>query len=486
MSRRTFFILLSILFLLPLLVLIVPKVLAQYGTYTVSGYVYDDQNANGRYDCSPAYCETGIPGKKVYANNNTLGQFAYTDAYGYWRIDNLAAGQHSIEIADAGSGGSRPTTGEKFVVNGTNTGVQFGVQQGGYAVEGRVTDIYGRPVTGATVYTDLPNRQRATTDANGYYRIDNVGYDQSTPIYGFSGGHNIYVEGYETTPVWVNPQYQTVSMPANFTVRTDQTGPSCGPTYARDPYNPSNCAYFQNRCSLPASWVEVGSCTQVPPGGICTEGQVISTTQRCNGQYYCSYDTIRRANCTTYEREYNCNLSSICSGSQQPPIVPGGQCTQGQSAGTTQRCVGQQSCTVPLYYNSNCTTYEGSPYGCQYMSGQCGYQSPQYGCPPGFSGPGCGIAYSADSSYLQGQIDNNQSFQDLSWMNQPIGQWAPQWNTQDWNPIPWSGESDPWMDWQNPSPSYEVQSAGQDDFWGSDSGWMDQSSWDQNSWVWSE
>lgn len=331
MSRRIFFTLLFILISLPLAIL-VPKVFAQVGSYNASGYVCDDLNANSR--CEPN--EPGIPGMMVYADNTLTGQRAYTDTYGYWQLNNLPSGAHSIEIANAGSGGSKPTTSEKFLVSGSTSSVQFGVQKGGYGVDGYVKDPYGRPVVGTTVYVDLPNRQTAVTDGNGYYRFEDIGYDSSTPVYGVSGGHSIYVQDYNSNPQLVNPQQTTTGIHLNdFRVTTDQSSPSCGPSYARDPIYPSNCTYFPSRCLLPAGWQEVSSCTSTTP--------------------------------------------------------PPGQCTQGQSAGTTQRCIGQQSCSVPLYYYSNCTTYEGAPTNCQNIFGQCGYYS-------GYSGS----LYSSDA-YLPDQ-----------------------------------------------------------------------------------
>jgi len=447
MSRRIFFILLSILLFLPLITL-VPKVFAQYGTYSVSGYVFDDRNANGRQD----FGEMGIAGKKIYADNSGSQYSTTTNQYGYFQF-NVPNGAHSIEIAAAGAQGSMPTTTQKFPVSGPSGSLAYGIQRGGYAVEGRVTDCDGyicRPLAGATVYVDSPSSgNTVTTDQNGYYRIDNVWYDESRPVYGVSGGHNIYVLGYDGNSVLVNPQYQTVSMPANFTVRTDQVGPSCGPTYARDPYNPSNCAYFQNSCALPAGWVPVGSCTQYTPtfptypSQQCPINQPAgSAYQGCSGnQQLCTLTPTYGTNCQVYNVATNCQplTPGVCGyqggGFYQPTFPTNPQCSPGQQAGQSYYgCDGQQYCLVtPRYNSTSCSTYNDYS-NCQYVAGQCNYQSPQYGCPPGFSGPGCGggsycppgfsgpgcgTTYSADTSYLQGQTDGGQSFQDLSRMNQP-------------------------------------------------------------------
>lgn len=339
--RKYLFVLLLILSL-PLL-LFVPQAFGQVAnSYSASGYVCDDLNLNGR--CEPN--EPGIPNMKVYADQTSSQHATTTDAFGYFTLNNLPAGAHSIEVANAGSGGSRPTTSERFLVSGATSTLQFGVQQGGYGVDGYVRDPFGRPVPGATVYVDLPNRQRATTDGQGYYRFEDIGYDSSPVQYNVSGGHNIYVEGYTSNPRLVNPQTPIQGIRSDFTVTTtDQSSPSCGPTFARDPNNPSNCTNFPNRCALPPGWQEVGSCNQ-------------STTPST-----------------------------------------GGQCVQGSrvpGSGTPQCNNQNQRCMVYSYYNSNCSTYAGQLEECQTVAGQCGASQ--------FSG---GSTYSDGSGtfYLQGQVE---------------------------------------------------------------------------------
>lgn len=315
-----------LLFVLPLLVTS-PNAFGQVANvYSVAGYVFDDLNANGFQDLG----EPGVAGMMIYADS-TFGQFAYTDVYGYWQINNLPQGSHSIEIANAGSGGSRPTTAQKIQVTDSRSILNFGVQHKGYAVEGYIRDEFGRPVRGTTVYVDLPNRQTAITNNFGYYRIENVGYDSSVPIFGIQGGHNIYVQGYDANPVLVNPQYSTQAMPANFTVRSQDEGfvpaipPGCAvmPTYARYP-NTGQCQVFDSPCLVPAGW-------QIVPAA-------------------------------------SCGI-----------VTPVPQCTEGQIVNSTQRCVGQQLCTVYTYQTANCSTYQGSPQNCQFVPGQCNYQSPGSG-----------------------------------------------------------------------------------------------------------
>lgn len=308
------------------------------GSYGVSGYVFDDLNANGRYDQG----EPGVPNVMIYADSTQGVYQTSTDAYGHWQINNLPLGAHSIEINNAGAAGSRPTTVEKFVVSGPTSAIQFGMQAGGYGVDGYVTD-HGRPAAGVKVYVDLPNRQSVVTDSNGYYRFQDVGYDASPVVPGVSGGHTIYVEG-SNNPQVVNPQSPMPGIRKDFTVTTDQGGSSCGPIFARDPNNPSNCAYFNNRCALPTGWQEVGSCSQSSPPGT------------------------------------------------------GGQCVQGSrvpNSGTPQCSTSNQRCMVYSYYNSNCSTYAGQLEECQTVAGSCG--AAQYTYSAG-----------NDYSYLQGQTQDFQ------------------------------------------------------------------------------
>lgn len=409
MSRRIFFTFLSILVSLPFLVLIPTLVRGQTnGVYGVSGYVYDDLNANGRYDAG----EPGVPNAVIYADNTQSGYRAYTDAYGHWQIPVLPPGAHSIEIQNAGAAGSRPTTSEKFLVSGPTSAVSFGMQNGGYDVTGQVLDENGRPVSGATVYSDFPNRETAITNSSGFYTLRDMGYDSSNPIPGQQGGHNIYVQGYNGNPVLVNPQYATATLPApTITVVTNQGGTNCGPTYAKDP-NSGSCGYFNDRCTLPSGWYPVTSCGgTTPPPGQCTNGQRVpgSGTQTCN------YQTQQRCMVYSYYNSSSC-ASTYQGGLEECQYVTGfcgyqsggtgGQCTPGQQVGSTQyRCNNMnQQCTVTTHNNANCTgTYENQ--SCGYVVGQCGYT-----CPPGYS---ClaGSTSSDGFSTLQGE---QSGFQDIS------------------------------------------------------------------------
>jgi hypothetical protein len=387
MSRHKFF--LPLAFLLILVSVLAPGVLAQAGSYSVSGYVFDDENGNGRYDCSFGYCEKGIGGKRIYVDH-TWGPSTYTDSYGYWILNNVSSGRHSIEIEAAGSGGSKPTTAEKFIVNGPSNSIRYGIQQGGYAVEGYVRDASGNPVAGAQVYTDFPNRQSVITNSSGYYRIDNVGYDQSTPVYGHSGGHNIYVQGYEANPVLVNPQYTAVNIPANFTVQTDQSTPSCGAGYARNPQSPASCGYFSNLCVIPSGWIRTGNCNQNPfvpinPAPQCPiNAQAGAPRQDCNrlGQL-CTLIPTYGTNCqiSDVELEFNCQplTPGVCgyqSNFYQPVYTNNPQCSPGQPVGGPfEDCRGDEYCTsiTNRYKDSSCSSTYRDYQGCQRVSGKCGY-----------------------------------------------------------------------------------------------------------------
>lgn len=266
MYKRLIATIFSFLILLPLIIF-TPIAFGQIAPstffYTVSGYVFDDLNANGFKDLN----EPGIRDAFIYADRTDSYFYTSSDPYGYFTL-NVPLGTHSIEIASAGSGGSRPTTAEKVIVTNTNNNILFGIQKGGYAVEGCVKDQFNNAVVGARVYVDFPNRTTTITNSLGCYRIEEVGYDASASVYGVSGGHNIYVEGYNINPVLVNPQSPTLGIRADFMVNnTDSIGPNCGPAYARDPNNPSNCTSFPNRCALPSGWQEVGSCNTNPNPG---------------------------------------------------------------------------------------------------------------------------------------------------------------------------------------------------------------------------
>lgn len=416
MSRRIFFTLLSILVSLPLL-FSVTKVFAQTN-YGVSGFVCDDLNLNKI--CEPN--EPGIPGMMVYADNTHTVYKAYTDAYGHWQIPTLPPGAHSIEIQNAGAGGSRPTTSEKFLVSGPTSNVQFGIQKGGYSVDGRVI-VDGRPVAGTTVYVDSSNRT-AVTDGSGYYRFEDIGYDNSTPVYGVSGGHNIIVPGYSNTnPILVNPSASgppVQGIRADFNVTTDQGGSACPQviTRARNPIT-NVCIDFPTPCDVPAGW-PLG-CSTTQPGGQCTQGESAGTTSHClaGTNQYCSFNLYRNSNCSTYEgNAFGCYVASQCGSTSQPS----GQCTQGQRVpgSGTQTCNYQtrQRCMVYSYYSSSScsSTYQGGLEECQYVVGYCNYGQ-------------SGYTYGNDGvSTLQGEqsVQPVQTYDpapaswvDNSWQNQP-------------------------------------------------------------------
>lgn len=359
MSRRILFTFLSILVFLPLLFLITTNVRGQsYYSYSASGYVCDDLNANG--GCEPN--EPGLPGMLIYADNTLYGPRVYTNAYGYWQLNNLS-GSHLIEIANAGSNGSRPTTSEKVSVSGPTSTIHFGVQNRGYDVTGYVKDQNGHPVSGATVYVDVPGRQMTTTDAAGFYTIRDVGYDTSTPIPGVQGGHGINVLGYEANSVLVNPQYATASLSTNITVGT-QGGGHCLAvvTPARNP-STGACINFGTPCDVPAGWVLVSNCIQ-------TGGQCTPNTQA--GQPYQGCDGIR------------------------------------------------QYCTLtPTYADTNCQVSNVAT-NCHYVPGQCGYQSGGYG--GGSSNDDDNDEFIQSQQFMAPQIqsyDNTPaSWVDYSWQSQ--------------------------------------------------------------------
>lgn len=398
-----------------LFLLVVPPILVrgQYANpYSVSGYVFDDLNANGVQDGG----ERGIPGMMVYADN-TYGFKAYTDQTGYFRIDNLPNGTHSIEIANAGELGSRPTSSEKISVLGPRGDLRYGVQKGGYAVEGYVRDQNGHPIAGTTVYVDFPSRQTAITNNFGYYRIEDVGYDSSTPHWGFSGGHNIYVQGYDANPVLVNPQYATSSLPTNFTVRSDQEAPGC----SISAYDPVSRQCISNVCSIPSGWVQVGNCAgynNQPGYGQCSTGPVGTPTYDCNSsQQYCTTTRYQRSDCSTYDQtscQYIVGQCGYQTGSG------GGQCTLGQRVGSAPACdSSQRSCTIYTYTRADCSQYQGGLEDCQYISGRCGY--------------GWYRTFGDDQTgFITG--DNTQLWSEPSqtWpqpVNEPAPTWDNSWNT---------------------------------------------------------
>lgn len=212
--RKFFFLLFTFLLVLGTLGYLSIKPMS--ASYSVSGYIFNDLNANRVYDFGePNLSKNDIPSVYVYADNTQTVYRAEPDGSGYWHIDNLPEGPHSIEIANAGSAGGYPTTNEKVTVYVQRLDVRFGIQQG-YTVVGRVTDDRGG-VPGLTVYVDLPNRRSAATDSFGNYRIENVAYGGS--------GHNIYIQDggswqvVSQNPILLTPQSPVAEMRADFRVR---------------------------------------------------------------------------------------------------------------------------------------------------------------------------------------------------------------------------------------------------------------------------
>ena len=336
-----------------LFLLLVPPMLVRgqsSNSYSVSGYVFDDKNANGVQDGG----EVGISNMKVYADN-TYNQYSITDQTGYFRIDNLPTGSHSIEIANAGEQGSKPTTSEKFSVTSPRGDIRFGVQKGGYDVQGCVVDSNGNRVRGAKVYVDFPSREATYTNSFGCYRIEDVGYDSSTPVYGVSGGHNIYVEGYDANPVLVNPQTPTTYQNANFTVRSNQDNICIQVvTPARNP-STGQCINFPTPCEVPAGWIPWGCQYQDPGSGQCSAGPIGTPTYRCNNSnQYCTVTRYQRSDCTPYEQTTNCqSIPGYCNYQQpsQPSPSYGNPYCQGS--------VNPSSGSVPFNSTISATFYNG-------------------------------------------------------------------------------------------------------------------------------
>lgn len=192
------------------LLLFVSSTGSAQAAYSVSGYVVDAKTGQGL----PGYVNNSI---YVYADNTATVYKSYIDSNGYWQINNLQDGHHSIEIANAGSIGFAPVGSEKVVVNGARNDIRFQVIRG-YDVVGRVVDTRsGTGIPGLTIYADFPNRWAAETDQNGNYRLTNLTFG--------GNGHTIYVQ----TGSWqavgsenqvVNPSGFTTEVRINFTVQS--------------------------------------------------------------------------------------------------------------------------------------------------------------------------------------------------------------------------------------------------------------------------
>lgn len=377
----------SLLALLPILIF-TPLVAQGQGTYPVQGVVFDDKNGNGVQDGG----EFGIGGKLIYADNTSSHQVR-SNSDGSFRLD-VPVGTHSIEIQNAGEGGSFPTTTQKIPVSSAQN-VRFGIQQGGYDLVGIVRNAAGQPMSGATVYLDDYRGKRATTDQYGRYVIQDVPYDASQVIPGYQGGHNVYVAGYEETArALANPQSPVFP-------------------YERHDLNAVNPIF------------NPGFPTPQPglPGGTCNPGSVVgSNTSACrnNTQEFCEVRNICSSDGrSTYPDYFNCGArSGQCgyTGTTNPfPTQP--QCTPNTPTGqaVTQGCAGQYYCTLTPTYATGCQQSNVAS-NCELRNGWCGYTGPNQGQQPFVPANNNPFGtYSDGTSQLMGQQGFQDPFFDMFW-----------------------------------------------------------------------
>ena len=201
---------------------------------SLSGYVYGDVNNNGALDGGDTRL-AGVKMELLDANGNGLGIYAYTDANGYYKFDNLAPGTYGVRQVDqpdgwfdgldsAGSaGGSAQNPGDKITgvtlnpgvhavnynfgelppaslsgyvyVDVNDNGVRDGNEQGLAGIVMELLDANGNP-TGITTVTDQYGRYTFTGLQAGTYGVRQVeqpdGYFDGRESVGSSGGiaHN--------------------------------------------------------------------------------------------------------------------------------------------------------------------------------------------------------------------------------------------------------------------------------------------------------
>jgi len=169
---------------------------------SISGYVYGDLNNSGTMDGGEPRL-AGVKMELLDAAGNGLGIYAFTDANGYYKFDNLAPGTYGVRQVDqpdgwydgldsAGSaGGTAHNPGDKITAvslaagqDATNynfgelapaslSGYVYGdmnnngVMEGGEPrLEGVTLELLDANGVGLGIY--------ATTDSNGFYRFENL------------------------------------------------------------------------------------------------------------------------------------------------------------------------------------------------------------------------------------------------------------------------------------------------------------------------
>ncbi len=147
--------------------------------YSISGTKFNDQNGNGQSDGEP-----GLSGWKIYLSKpDATEEETATDQQGSYSFADLVPGNYTVrEEFRAGWKAVTPTTRSVTISDAEVTGVDFGNQEIGFTLSGRVFDDLdgdgaseGEPgIEGAEVLLSGPKEASATTAADGSYRFDNL------------------------------------------------------------------------------------------------------------------------------------------------------------------------------------------------------------------------------------------------------------------------------------------------------------------------